>query len=287
MLSPITYLCTWMADSSKIRTFIASNKTPKSSLTHVVDEVSLRFIRRRRRDRISIAFVGAERLGVAPPLAGRGNAIGLCRHHVPEGVVQVAIQQAALVLGRRGGAVVTVGAVGHGVDAALFLEGGWPAKVWLADMCLRGTLLVWKNGNRTVTKNRWDVHKVWLTEADLNPSVGLFGEWWTKAATVWVGVITAHAQPLSVSLDVFVVQFDPQGPAQVWLPHCVLQPSPGIREPVGNLRRHNRGLGQQYLSKGSNSNSNSSSFCLVWSRLTCTSVMCEPRASRTFSVLVG
>lgn len=55
--------------------------------------------------------------------------------------------------------------------------------------------------------------------------------------TVWVGVITAHAQSLRISLDVFIVQFDPQRPAQVRLSHGVLQPPPGVRKPVGNLHR--------------------------------------------------
>lgn len=94
--------------------------------------------------------------------------------------------------------------------------------------------------------------------------------------TIGVGVVAAHTQPLSVSLDVFVIKFDPQGPAQVRLSHRVLQPPPCVCKPVGHLHRHH--VRQQQLSSLS---------VKTGAGLTCTRVMCEPRASSTFSVLVG
>lgn len=54
--------------------------------------------------------------------------------------------------------------------------------------------------------------------------------------TLGAAVVAADAQPLGVALNVFVVEFDPQRPAQVRLPHRVLQASPGVGEPVGHLR---------------------------------------------------
>lgn len=53
--------------------------------------------------------------------------------------------------------------------------------------------------------------------------------------TFRAAVIAANTQPLRVALHVFVIEFYPQRPAQVWLPHRVLQSPPGISEPVGNL----------------------------------------------------
>lgn len=96
--------------------------TKVTSLTHVIDKVGLGFVGRRRGDNISIAVVGAERLGVAPPLAGRGAAICLRRHHVSQGVVQIPVQQTALVLGRRRCTAVTICGVRHGENAALLLD---------------------------------------------------------------------------------------------------------------------------------------------------------------------
>lgn len=102
--------------------FVFSPAELKLSLTHVVDKVCVRLVGRGRGHGIPVTFVGAERLGVAPPLAGGGDAVGLRRHHVPQGVVQVAIEQAALVLGGRRRAAIAVGRVGHGEDTAPFLE---------------------------------------------------------------------------------------------------------------------------------------------------------------------
>lgn len=54
--------------------------------------------------------------------------------------------------------------------------------------------------------------------------------------TFRAAVVAADAQPLRVALDVFVVELDPEGPAQVRLPHCVLQPPPRVRKPVRDLK---------------------------------------------------
>ncbi|MEQ2210341.1 hypothetical protein XENOCAPTIV_012127, partial [Xenoophorus captivus] len=54
--------------------------------------------------------------------------------------------------------------------------------------------------------------------------------------TFGAAAVTADTQPLCVALNVFVVEFDPERPAQVRLPHCVLQASPGVGKPVGHLR---------------------------------------------------
>lgn len=51
-----------------------------------------------RRQQLVVVLVGAEGAGVVP-LAGVHDGVG--HHHVPQGVVQVAVQQAALVFGRR------------------------------------------------------------------------------------------------------------------------------------------------------------------------------------------
>lgn len=59
--------------------------------------------------------------------------------------------------------------------------------------------------------------------------------WRSWVRTVGVRVAAADAEPLGVPLDVVVVQFDPQRPAEVRLPHRVLQPPPGVGEPVGHL----------------------------------------------------
>jgi len=58
--------------------------------------------------------------------------------------------------------------------------------------------------------------------------------------TVWAAVLAADAEPLCVSLDILVVELDPERPAQVGLPHRVLQSPPGIGEPVGDLRERER-----------------------------------------------
>lgn len=54
--------------------------------------------------------------------------------------------------------------------------------------------------------------------------------------TFRAAVVAADAQPLGVALDIFVVQLDAKRPAQVRLSHRVLQPPPGVGEPVGHLR---------------------------------------------------
>lgn len=105
----------------------------QTSLTYVVDKVGFRVIGRRWGDDISVTFGGAQRLRVAPSLACCGDTICLPHHHVPQGVIQIPIQQTALVLGWSRAAVVAVCRISHGVNAALFLEPtlrrGQPAKV--------------------------------------------------------------------------------------------------------------------------------------------------------------
>lgn len=58
----------------------------------------------------------------------------------------------------------------------------------------------------------------------------------SSSPTFRAAVVAADTQPLCVALNVFVVELDPERPAQVRLPHRVLQSPPGIREPVGDLR---------------------------------------------------
>lgn len=65
----------------------------------------------------------------------------------------------------------------------------------------------------------------------------------SSSLTFGAAVVAADAQPLSVALDVLVVQLDAKSPAQVRLSHCVLQPPPGVGEPVGDLR--GGGAGQE------------------------------------------
>lgn len=199
----------------------------------MVDKVGLGLVGRRRGDDVPVALVGAERLGVAPPLASGRHAVRLRRHHVPQGVVQISVQQTALVLGRRRRAVVAVGRVRHGEHAALLLQrtlvGRWPAKICLADGRLQGTLFICSGGGNitgTCFIHTW-ILKTLQTSVNQN----------RRPCTVWVAVVAAHAQPLSVALDVFVVQLDPQCPAQVGLSYGVLQPPPGVCKPVGDLRR--------------------------------------------------
>lgn len=77
---------------------------------------------------------------MAPPLAGGGGALRLRRHHVPQSVVQVAIQQTALVLGWGRGAVVATGE-----NATLLLKHTdvrRPGELRLADGCLKVTLFI-------------------------------------------------------------------------------------------------------------------------------------------------
>lgn len=103
-------------------------------------KVGLGLAGRRRRGGVLVALRGAERLKVAPPLAGGGGALRLGRHHVPQRVVQVAVQQAALVLGRRRGAVVAAGE-----DAALLLQCARvrrPGELRLADGCREAALFI-------------------------------------------------------------------------------------------------------------------------------------------------
>lgn len=58
----------------------------------------------------------------------------------------------------------------------------------------------------------------------------------SSCLTFRAAVVAADAQPLGVALDIFVVQLDAKRPAQVRLSHGVLQPPPGVGEPVGDLR---------------------------------------------------
>jgi len=99
-----------------------------ASLTHVVDEVRLRFRRAGgRRDVVVVALDGAERfLQGAPPARG-GDVHSdvdadsfFWRPGVPaQAVVEIAVQQAALVLGGRRQAAVAVGGVGPPVVVEL------------------------------------------------------------------------------------------------------------------------------------------------------------------------
>lgn len=59
---------------------------------------------------------------------------------------------------------------------------------------------------------------------------------WTFALTLGGRIITADAESLCVTLDVLVVEFDTKRPAQVRLPDRVLQPAPGVREPIRYLQ---------------------------------------------------
>lgn len=72
---------------------------------------------------------------------------------------------------------------------------------------------------------------------------------WRCPFTFRAAVVAADAQPLGVALDVFVVELDAERPAQVRLPHCVLQPPPGIGEPVGNLQEEAEGGGERSESR--------------------------------------
>lgn len=91
------------------------------NLTHPVGVIGLGFVGRRRGHEV-LVLAGAEGLRVAPPLPGRRRGRGLGRHHVPQGVVQISVQQAALVLGGRRRAVVAVAGVSHGQNVVLLLE---------------------------------------------------------------------------------------------------------------------------------------------------------------------
>lgn len=59
--------------------------------------------------------------------------------------------------------------------------------------------------------------------------------------TIWAAVVAADAQSLSIALNILVIKLDPKRPAQVGLPHRVLQPPPGIGEPIGNLTKKWKG----------------------------------------------
>lgn len=123
----------------------------ESPLTHLIDKIGLGFVGRRRGHDVPV-LAGAEGSRVAPPLPGRGRGLG--RYHVPQRVIQVAVQQAALVLGGRRRRVVAVAGVGHGENAVLLLQSafvGRPGEIRLADGRLDGTLLLCDTGNRTVT----------------------------------------------------------------------------------------------------------------------------------------
>lgn len=58
-----------------------------------------------------------------------------------------------------------------------------------------------------------------------------------SSRTFGAAVVAADAEPLCIALNIFVVQLDPERPAQVWLPHRVLESSPGISKPVGDLEK--------------------------------------------------
>ena len=115
-------------------------------LTHVVDELRLHLRGAGGRERVLLALGGAERfLQAAPRAAGLGSVGGMRRPRVPPAVAEVAVQQAALVLGGRREAAVAVGRVGSTEESVLLFvfQGRGPADVTLlADGSLQWTFFI-------------------------------------------------------------------------------------------------------------------------------------------------
>ena len=116
------------------------------SLTHVADKLCLHLRGAGGRERLLLALGGAERfLQAAPRAPGLGSISGVRRARRPPAVAEVAVQQAALVLGGRREAAVAVGGVGPTEEpVVLFVfQGRGPADVTLlADGSLQGTFFI-------------------------------------------------------------------------------------------------------------------------------------------------